>query len=234
MWSTVGNATFHDVPFEDDPSTEPWSHSPISVSKIILLFILILVKIVGHLSLSVVLDPKKGTILASIAWFICQCLIAWLNHLNLAMYWSSFVVLNTCTLYFLTRYICHIQAHHKLVTSMVVLELFWLITCDDISCFAAYIFIFEGCFVQRVLNEYVECKWNDKHLVIFAVSKLIFISWICISLNWIISLCEMLYFVVPVLSLRWKRVDDSWFLMDGCSHISFFCFWWLSSTIFAI
>ena len=109
---------------------------------------------------------------------------------------------------------------------MGAIELFWLFACNDISCIACYIFIFEGCFVQRIKTEYLDFKWTDKHLWTFAVAKIIFVSWLFVSLNWILSIFEMLYWIVPLYTLKYKpkmRLNfDQWFIMDGCSHISIF------------
>merc|ERR1712154_280625 len=86
----------------------------------------------------------------------------------------------------------------KFVCIMGLTELFWLYHCNDISCIAAYIFIFEGCFVQRIKEEYRECElWSDRHLLQFIFAKIVFISWICISLNWMTAFLEFLYFLVP-------------------------------------
>ena len=204
----------------------------VTVTKLLVLTVLLSIKIIGHLSISAIIDPNKGGIFANIIWFVCQLIISWINNLFVYISLFQFILIQSAICYLLTIIPSSIKRSKNdkpLNLSpfiMGILELFWLFACNDISCIACYIFIFEGCFVQRIKTEYLDFKWTDKHLWTFALAKIIFISWLYISLNWILSICEMLYFVVPIISLKYKPkmklTFDQWFLMDGCSHISIF------------
>eukprot|EP01083_Nonionella_stella_P096250 270501_1 len=208
--------------------------SPHFVLSMLQLSLVILLKVIGHFCSSVIIDPKHGKVLAIVLFVVSQCGICYLHDLHSVIHWLSFIVMSTSACVMM---ICleRFESPKKFVFTMGSIELFWLLSCNDISCIAAYIMIFEGCFVQRIKEEYTSCKWTDSHLLCFAVCKIIFISWIYVSLNWIISLCEMLYFVIPFLSLKLNRCKlklspDQWFLMDGCSHFFLFFFWWFSSS----
>ena len=188
---------------------------------------LIIFKIILHFSTSSIINysnPKKEQLIIfpCILWFICQVCISWINTIRFPLFLSMNIVL-ILIMVLLNR----INSEKKLFLAMGLTELFWLYHCNDISCIAAYIFIFEGCFVQRIKDEYTECElWSDRHLLQFVVAKIVFISWIYISLNWITAFLEFIYFVVPTLSLKYnpfKLNFDQWFFVDGCSHISLFC-----------
>ena len=63
------------------------------ITKLLLLTFLILIKILGHLSITVIIDPKKGTIFANIIWFLCQLIISWINDLFIYISLSQFVLI---------------------------------------------------------------------------------------------------------------------------------------------
>ena len=194
---------------------------------------LVLLKIIGGISTSILIDachPRKTKMFHTMIWLTTQYGISRMHSISWTVSWSLLAVTISVLMVLSER----IRSEKKLVFFLMIIEVFWLLRCNDISCIAAYILVFEGCFVQRIKEEYSECKleWTDRHLLCFAVCKLLFISWIAVSLNWVLSVAESLYFIIPVLSLKhnkWRLNHDQWFLVDGCSHISLFCFWWLSS-----
>ena len=241
----MANSSCHDMYYEHTmPENEFILAEPsgISISKILLFAVLLLLKILGHFSLSVVIKGR-GTIFANCIWFLCQFCIALINDLFNVIHWTQFILLQCIFCYLLesslikSKELNSGKKQQQLIPIIMGLnEIFWLITCNDISCIACYIFMFEGLFIQRLKTEFFECKWNDRHLWCFAFCKIIFCSWIYCSFNWIISFAEMLYFIVPILSLKYKPkfklTFDQWFFIDGCSHISTFSFlylWFISS-----
>merc|ERR1712151_1152564 len=180
------------------------------VFKVLQLAILMIFKIILHFLTSSIISADKGQLFPCVIWFVFQCCISWINNLYDTVHWAQFIGINICFIYFMVKPFKGIKSKKKLIFIMGITELFWLYHCNDISCIAAYIFVFEGCFVQRIKEEYSECQlWTDRHFLCFAAAKIVFISWIYISLNWIISLCELLYFVIPTLSLKYKPFNLS-------------------------
>eukprot|EP01084_Bolivina_argentea_P298865 515087_1 len=189
------------------------------------LSILVIFKLIGHYATFIIINSKQTTLFTINIWFLCQLLISCINNTSMIMHFRTFLLINIIFCAFMI-YLKRIQSSKKFFVLMILSEIFWLITCNDISCIAAYIFIFEGVVIQRIMEEYFSIKWTDGHLLFFAICKLIFISWIGMSLSWIISIFEMFYFIVPFASLKykhkWKLNYDQWFFVDGCSHISLF------------
>jgi hypothetical protein len=201
------------------------------------LSVLVVFKIIGGVSTSILIDvrhQKKTKLFHGAIWLTTQYGISRMHGISWSLSWALLGV-TMCILMVISE---RIESERKLVCFMIMTECIWLLSCNDISCIALYIILFEGCFVQRIKEEYSECKleWTDRHLLCFAVCKLLFISWIAVSLNWVLSVAESLYFVIPVLSLKltdkWRLKPDQWFFVDGCSHISLFCLWWFSSNAF--
>jgi len=232
------------------PDMSASSHSESILLRALLLALLLLLKIVGHFSISVIsqrpdlsaYSPRAAATVATtqarakalhIAVFLaCQMGISKIHGLYDTMHWTSFYLLGAAALFLM------VHARLQSVLWMALIELFWLTQCGDISCIAAFIFSFEGLFVQRLKDELTLSqssqsvakgfsRWvHDRHLVCFALAKVCLVGWILMRLSWVASLCETLYFVIPILSLkndRWRLDYDAWFFVDGCSHISFFC-----------
>lgn len=221
------------------PDTTPFSVDEVPptvslLSTTLHLGALVLLKIVGGVSTSILIDArhqKKTKFFHVMIWLTTQYGISRMHDLSWSLSGTLLGVFLSISMVISEQ----IRSEKKLLFFLIIVEVFWLMTCNDISCIAAYILVFEGCFVQRIKEEYAECKlqWTDRHLLCFAVCKLLFISWIAVTVNWILFVAEALYFVVPVLSLRHNKGrlnHDQWFFVDGCSHISLFCFWWLSSS----
>lgn len=219
------------------------SHSEESMLlRAILLAALLLLKVVGHFSISVIsqtpdlssYSPKaaasanktqsRAKILHVSIFLLTQLCIGKIHGLYATMHWSLFYLLGAALAFLM------LHARQQALLWMALIELFWLTHCGDISCIAAFIFSFEGLFVQRLKEELPRqgLSWwlRDRHLVCFVLCKVCLVGWILMRLSWVASLCETLYFVIPILSLncdRWRLDYDAWFFVDGCSHVSFFC-----------
>ena len=232
--SAVTGMTNFPFPSDNTPSSIVEPSPTVSILFTTMqLSVLVVFKIIGGISTSILIDARhqaKTKIFHSMIWLSTQYGISRIHGINCSLSGSLLGVAICLSMVISER----IRSEKKLVCFLVMVEVCWLWSCNDISCIAAYILVFEGCFVQRIKEEYSECKlqWTDRHLLCFAVCKLLFISWIAVSLNWVLSVAESLYFVIPVLSLRHNKGrlnHDQWFFVDGCSHISLFCFWWFSS-----
>lgn len=225
--SLINNVTSFDNMHIAESIIEPDQPSHSIVFEILKFALLIIFKILLHFSTSAIINysnPSKEQFIVfpCILWFICQVCISWINTIHFTLFLAMNIIL-IIIMVLLNR----VQSEKKLFFAMGLTELFWLYHCNDISCIAAYIFIFEGCFVQRIKEEYRECAlWSDRHLLQFIFAKIVFISWIYVSMNWMTACLEFLYFLVPTLSLKYNPLKlnlDQWFFVDGCSHISLFC-----------